>query len=74
MALHNGIAVIQCLAQLLKTEIFKTAGCLRLVRVGLSSAGTVGVSACLGQKQQTPDQQNLPESRTTALALSRPGQ
>ena len=61
MALHNGIAVIQRLAQLLKTEIFKTAGCFRL-RVGLSSAGTVGVPACLGQKQQPPDQQNLPES------------
>ena len=60
MALDNGIALIQSLAELLKTEIFKTTGCLWL-RVGFSIAGTVGVSACLGEKQQTSDQQNLPE-------------
>ena len=61
MALDNGIALIQSLAELLKTEIFKTTGCFWL-RVGFSIAGTVGVSACLGEKQQTSDQQNLPES------------
>ena len=61
MALNNGIALIKCLAQLVKTEIFKTTGCFRL-RVEFSIAGTVGVSACLGEKQQTSDQQNLPES------------